>query len=92
MDRMFDGLFQPSHLFLIFALFFPVYLVPLWRILAKAGYPGWISLFAIIPFGVVAIAFWLAFTDWPVNKRNGFPFTAKYCPACGNQHPESPRN
>ena len=40
-------------------------IIPFWRILPRAGIPGWIGIFAILP-GVALILLWiLAFKSWP---------------------------
>jgi hypothetical protein len=45
-------------------------IVPLWKICGRAGFhPAW-SLLAIIPiFGLLAIAGFLAFAEWPASKQ-----------------------
>ncbi len=85
MDPMFDGLLQPSHLLIVLVMLLFV-LLPLWRILVKAGHPGAISLLALVPAVGIVIIFWLAFSEWPVErecKQKGLPTSAKYCSACG---------
>jgi uncharacterized membrane protein YhaH (DUF805 family) len=48
--------------------FWLVFLVPLWRIISKAGYSGAWALLSLIPF-VNIIALWIfAFAHWP-NAR-----------------------
>jgi len=37
-----------------------------WRILSRAGLPGWGALLVFVPFvGQIALAVWLAFGRWP---------------------------
>jgi len=49
-------------------LFWAVFLVPLWRIISKAGYSGAWALISLIPF-INIIALWIfAFAKWP-NER-----------------------
>ena len=49
-------------------LFWAVFLVPLWRIISKAGYSGAWALISLIPL-VNIIALWIfAFAKWP-NER-----------------------
>ena len=38
-------------------------IVPLWRLLPKFGIPSWVSLVAIIPFGVIILLWVMAFRD-----------------------------
>ena len=40
-----------------------------WRILEKAGYPGWIGLGALMPLVALALALFLAKAEWPIKKR-----------------------
>lgn len=50
--------------------FWAVFLVPLWRIISKAGYSGAWALVSLIPF-VNIIALWIfAFARWP-NEGGG---------------------
>ncbi|WCE02945.1 hypothetical protein [Pseudoxanthomonas sp. JBR18] len=44
-------------------------MIPFWRIVAKAGYPGALALLGLIP-GVNLILLWIfAFVRWPVESR-----------------------
>lgn len=40
-----------------------------WKIFAKAGYPGILSLIALIPLFNLVLLIWFAFADWPVLRR-----------------------
>lgn len=45
--------------------FWAIFLVPLWRIVSKAGYSGAWALLSLIPF-VNIVALWIfAFAKWP---------------------------
>jgi hypothetical protein len=44
---------------------------PCWRICSKAGFPGPISLIALIPGGIIALLIALAILEWPVSKNRG---------------------
>jgi hypothetical protein len=46
-----------------------------WRIAAKAGYPGPLSLLMLIPGVNLVIAFMFAFSEWPIERalRGGGP-------------------
>jgi len=47
-----------------------LFIVPAWRILARAGYPGALALLTIVPFlGSLCIFIVLAFTEWPALRR-----------------------
>ncbi|MEZ5818068.1 MAG: hypothetical protein R3D44_13385 [Hyphomicrobiaceae bacterium] len=43
---------------------------PFWRICEKAGYPGVTALLSVIPLVNVVFLYWLAFSDWPSQRRN----------------------
>lgn len=40
-----------------------------WKVFARAGYSGWLSLLMAVPLVNVAIFVWFAFSDWPVAKK-----------------------
>jgi len=40
-----------------------------WRIFAKAGYPGAMSIMMVIPILNIIMIFFLAFSEWPVHKE-----------------------
>ena len=44
-------------------------LVPIWRICAKAGYPGWLGLLALVPVANLLLLYFLAFAEWPLERR-----------------------
>lgn len=39
--------------------------VPVWRICAKAGYSGWLSLLVLVPLLNLGLLYFLAFAEWP---------------------------
>ena len=41
---------------------------PAWRILSRVGLPAWMGLFAIIPYVNVGLLFYVAFTEWPIDR------------------------
>ena len=41
---------------------------PAWRILSRLGLPGWMSFALLIPFVNVALLFFVAFTEWPLDR------------------------
>ena len=43
--------------------------LPVWMILAKAGYQGWWSLAMLVPFGAIVLMFFLAFSNGPVRQE-----------------------
>ena len=45
--------------------------VPAWRICRRTGYPGWLGLLAVVPFANLVLLYFIAFADWPADKRGG---------------------
>jgi hypothetical protein len=60
--------YAPWHLALL-ALALFLWIFPLWRIVKKAGYPPFLSLFAIFPALGLILLWWLAFARWPVERE-----------------------
>ena len=58
--------FSPWYLVLLALLLF-LWVFPLWRIIGKAGYPPFLSLFAIFPVVGLLLLWWLAFAQWPIR-------------------------
>jgi Kef-type K+ transport system membrane component KefB len=57
-----------GHLLLgiaIMALVIAIWIVPLWRILARTGHSPALSLVAIVPIFGLILLWWLAFAEWP---------------------------
>lgn len=50
-------------------------ILPFWRIFSKAGFPGWLSLTAIVPPLFLIVIYYLAFAEWPAlsKKDTGQP-------------------
>jgi hypothetical protein len=46
-----------------------VYLVPMWRIAGKMGYPGALSILACMPGINIVVAWVLAFRKWPIERE-----------------------
>lgn len=44
-------------------------IVPVWRICQRAGYPGWLSMFIVIPMLNLVFLYFIAFSDWPANQE-----------------------
>ncbi len=62
----------PFELLMIVAL--PILVVlPVWRICSKAGFPGALSLLALIPLANLFLLFFLAFADWPALRQQKRP-------------------
>ena len=47
--------------------------IPVWRICAKAGFAGALSLLMLVPVANYVLLFYLAFAEWPAltEKREG---------------------
>lgn len=45
-----------------------IWVFPIWRIVAKAGYPPYVSLLAIVPFTALLLLWWLALARWPRER------------------------
>jgi len=64
---MFGTLGAPE---LLVVLIFVLLLVwPTWRILGKAGFPPAISLVALVPCAIFLLYLFLAFVEWPIQRR-----------------------
>ena len=44
-------------------------ILPFWKIFSKAGFPGWLSLTAIVPPIFIIMIFYLAFAEWPALTK-----------------------
>jgi hypothetical protein len=64
--------FSPWYLVLLALLLF-LWVFPLWRIIGKAGYPPFLSLFAIFPAVGLILLWWLAFAPWPIRRNIAAP-------------------
>ncbi|MBZ0225376.1 MAG: hypothetical protein WBG44_09095 [Comamonas sp.] len=53
-----------------------VIVLPFWRIFAKAGFSGWLSLLMLIPMVNLIALYVLAFSDWPILRRADTSATA----------------
>jgi len=73
--------------------------LPLWRICTKMGYPGFLSLAALMPVVNLGLYLFLAFSDWPVLKElaalrqtqipNAMPSSSTHiCTRCGTAIPD----
>jgi hypothetical protein len=83
---MIDGLLQPFHVlfFLLLLGFGLLTVVAWWKILAKTGNPGPLGLLMWVPLLNVVLLFWLAFSQWPIERRAGQTEKPNFCPNCGS--------
>jgi hypothetical protein len=45
-----------------------VFVIPVWRICQRAGYPGWLGVLMLIPVANLILLYFIAFADWPIGK------------------------
>ena len=69
MDIAAPGIAEIVVVLFVFASMALFTILPLWMICAKAGFPGWISLAAVIPVLAVVLLFYLAFAEWPALRK-----------------------
>lgn len=50
-------------------VFAAIMVIPFWRICQKAGYSGWLSLLVLIPLANLIFFYFLAFSEWPAQRR-----------------------
>jgi hypothetical protein len=75
-----------------------VFLVAYWRIITKAGYPGWYLLLALVPCVNIVGILMFAFTEWPIEKElkqwrasgGGAGYYPRYGAPGPNQPPSGP--
>lgn len=54
---------------IIFVLFSGIWVIPLWRIVGRAGYPGAFALLSIIPVVNLVMLWVFAFSRWPIERN-----------------------
>lgn len=50
---------------LVILLIAVIYILPLWRIAARMGYPGGLGILAFLPGVNLVLAYYVAFSEWP---------------------------
>lgn len=60
--------FSMFHWIIVLA-FFILFLIPPWRIVSKAGYPGALSLLMLVPLLNIVLLWVFAFVKWPVEQQ-----------------------
>jgi hypothetical protein len=63
------GSFSIWH-WLIILIYVAIIIVPCWRIVSKAGYPGAWSLLALVPLVNVILLWVFAFVRWPIERAS----------------------
>lgn len=64
---MHDGDMMPGSWMMLVASLLVI--VPMWRICAKAGYSGWLSLLLLVPIANLLLLYFLGFSEWPIERR-----------------------
>ncbi len=54
---------------LILVVWLAIFIVPLWRIVSRAGFPGALALLAIIPLLNIVLLWVFAFVKWPIERK-----------------------
>ncbi|MGM0449584.1 MAG: hypothetical protein ACQERE_02060 [Pseudomonadota bacterium] len=49
-----------------------ILVIPFWKLSSRAGYPGPLGLLILIPILNLAFLYFLAFSRWPANDRDGW--------------------
>ena len=69
---MFAFVGAPGPVELLIIVFWVALIIwPFWRIFAKAGFNGALSLLMLLPLVNVVMIFFLAFAEWPALKKAG---------------------
>lgn len=55
---------------LIFAV---IAVLPFWRICSRVGHSPWLSLLMLVPLINIIFIYYLAFSEWPFEKRTATP-------------------
>jgi len=63
------GSFSFAHSLIVLVLFFVIFLVPIAKILSKAGYSGAWCLIWFVPIVNIIMLWVFAFADWPALRK-----------------------
>jgi hypothetical protein len=63
------GSFSVWH-WLIVLIWIAVFVVPTWRIVRRAGFPGGWALLALIPLVNIVMLWIFAFAKWPIERQS----------------------
>ena len=67
--NMFGGKLGIPELLILGIIFWPVWVIGWWKIFAKAGQPGILSLAMLVPILNFILFLWFAFSTWPIEKH-----------------------
>ncbi|MDH3283723.1 MAG: hypothetical protein OEQ13_03210 [Acidobacteriota bacterium] len=48
-----------------------IFVIPVWKVAIKLGYPGWYSLILWVPVVNLFAMYWVAFKETPMERRLG---------------------
>jgi hypothetical protein len=57
--------------FLMMLIGAAIVVVPFWKIMQRLGYSPYMSLLMVLPFLNIGLLYYMAFTDWPVERGIG---------------------
>ncbi len=55
--------------FIVMLVCAAIIIIPFWKIFSKAGYNAALSLPMLIPVVGIVLLFFLAFSEWPIEKK-----------------------
>jgi len=59
-----------SMTLILIVLYLFVVVFPIWKILDRMGFPGWLSLLSLVPILNLVMLWVLALREWPVERPN----------------------
>ncbi len=63
------GIWELVIILLISFLFLILFIIPIAKLLEKAGYNKFLAAIVIVPLGLPVILYILAFSKWPAERR-----------------------
>jgi hypothetical protein len=61
-------MFLHSHLGLFWLIGAIIVIIPFYRILGRIGFTPWLSVLTVIPLVNIIFIYYIAFSDWPIQK------------------------
>jgi hypothetical protein len=61
---------------IIVLVYFVAVTIPFFKLFPRAGIPGWVGIFAVIPLVALLFLWILAFKDWPQDRLTEGPASA----------------
>ena len=66
-ENMFGNTMWAGHWLWMLVIAIAV-VIPAWRICQRTGFPGWMGVLILIPIVNLALLYFIAFADWPVER------------------------